>query len=138
MPNLKYFIEKMSDFYDDQRIVFCPVLNSWIKFTRNGFNHLLYKSNGKKRNVSEQYLKLLSLKYAPEVIRNCSNITETREKEYSTKGKLKKYIEYELTHEIDKEMKIRVVIIKSKSGEYQFRSVMPHDHKSKKRLYRRF
>lgn len=122
--DIRPFIKKQKKFYKSLTFINCPILEDSVYFTSSGFNHLLYKSNRRPRNVGERILKLRCLTFAPEVIKKCVLISETRQTE--------KVIHYELVHEVSKGKKIRVIIEKPSMGKYKFLSVMPHDRKSKK------
>lgn len=111
----------------------CPILGNTVYFTSEGFNHLLYESYGHPRNINEQYMKLKCLPNAPQVIKKCTRISEIRTVKRRVKKKLKDAIHYELVHEVSPGKKIRVIIEKIGTGKYKFRSIMPHDKKSKKR-----
>lgn len=129
-----YKLKKQSKkFYKSIVSIFCPILNDTIYFTSEGFNHLIYKDYGHPRNINEQYMKLKCLPHAPDVIRNCSLISETRQIQRRIKNKLKNGIHYELVYEVILGKKIRVIVEKIGSGKFKFRSIMPHDNKSKKR-----
>ncbi|MBI3558850.1 hypothetical protein HY085_00470 [Candidatus Gottesmanbacteria bacterium] len=117
--DIRPFIHEQKKFYKNLVSIHCPILGDSVYFTASGFNHLLYT-----RNVGERFLKLQCLTLAPEVIKKCVLISETRQTE--------KAVHYELVHEVSKNKKIRVIIEKIGSGKYRFLSVMFHDRKSKK------
>ncbi|KKP86223.1 MAG: hypothetical protein UR89_C0029G0008 [Candidatus Roizmanbacteria bacterium GW2011_GWA2_35_8] len=120
-------------FYKSIVSIFCPILNDTVYFTSEGYNHLLYESYDRPRNINEQYLKLINLQYAPDVIKKASLISETRKVKRRVKNKLKDAIHYELVYEVNLGKKIRVIVEKIGSGKPKFRSIMPHNKKSKKR-----
>ncbi|MCX6809607.1 MAG: hypothetical protein NTZ65_02575 [Candidatus Berkelbacteria bacterium] len=68
---------------------------------------------------------------AREVIKKCKVISETRKVQRKIKGKDKSIIQHELVYEIKKGVKIRVVVEKIGTGKLKFRSVMPHNNRSK-------
>jgi hypothetical protein len=76
-------------------------------------------------------LKLVFLEYVPDVIRNCSITVETRQGKRKIWGKYKKILCYKLVHEISPGKKVRVIVEKIGNGKCKFKSVMPHDKKSK-------
>ncbi len=125
-------IKQKRDFYDGIVSVYCPILADSVYFTSGGFNHLLYKSNRQPRKISEKFMKLQCLTYAPQVIKECLTISETRKIEKRIKNKLKSGFHYELVSEVCKDKKIRVIVEKIGTGKHKFLSVMPHDRKSKK------
>jgi len=131
--NILKLIIKSKRLYKSIVSVYCPILSNTVFFTSEGFNHLLYEDYYHPRNVNEQYMKLKCLPYAPEVVKKCTLISETRKVKRKIKKKFKDAIQYELVHEVSPGKKIRVVVEKIGTGKYRFRSVMPHDRKSKKR-----
>ncbi|OGK10164.1 hypothetical protein A2767_04130 [Candidatus Roizmanbacteria bacterium RIFCSPHIGHO2_01_FULL_35_10] len=124
---------KSKKFYKSIVSVYCLILNDTVYFTSEGFNHLLYKDFNHPRNINEQYMKLMCLPYVVDVIKNCALISETRKIKRRVKNKLKDAIHYELVHKVAKNKRIRVIIEKIGTGKHKFRSIMPHDKKSKKR-----
>ncbi len=122
--------------YDSVVSVYCKILDSTVYFTSEGFNHLIYESNRKPRNINEQFLKLKCVCYAPRVIEKCKKITETRQSKRKIKGKVKEIIQYELIYEVFKDKTIKVIVEKVGTGKHKFHSVMPV--RTKKRPKRRF
>jgi len=131
MSDIRTLIQKQKSFYKNIISINCPILNETVYFTSEGFNHLIYESNRAPRKISEQYLKLIFLKYVPKVITNCIEILETRKTKRKIWGKYKKIICYTLVYEVIKGIKVRVIIEKIGNGKCKFKSVMPHDKKSK-------
>jgi hypothetical protein len=122
----KKLILQQEKFYFSLKPIFCSVLNENVYFTSDGWKHLLYKPNRKKRNVSEQYLKLNCLNYAPTVIKNCKGIYKQITEEIH-----KKITVYSIVCEVKEGIKIRVILQKIGAGKVTFRSVMPHDKESR-------
>jgi len=114
----------------------CPILGNKVHFTSEGFHHLIYQSNNKPRTVSERFMKLMCLKHAPSVVMNADKV-EARENTRKVKGKFKNVIQYELVYEVHKDAKMRVVVEKQGKGKLKFRSIMPHNNKSKNIFTRR-
>lgn len=131
MVNIHDLKNTRKAFYDSVVSVFCPILNDTVFFNSDGFNHLLYESNRMPRNIGEQFMKLQCLPHAPEVIKKCTVITDTRKMRRKIKGKWKSGVRYELVHEVKKDIKIRVVVEKIGTGKHNFWSIMPHSNKSK-------
>lgn len=117
--------------YDKIGSVFCPILETEIHFKADGFWHLCNKPNRKPRNVNEQYMKLSLLVFAPNVIKNSTNISKTKREKRKIRGIVKNVIQYELVHQVEKNKQVRVVVQKIGKGKHRFFSIMPHDHKSK-------
>jgi hypothetical protein len=131
MTKIRDLKKKQKALYSSIISVFCPILNDTIFFNSDGFNHLLYQSNRKPRNIGEQFMKLRCLPHAPEVITKCAVITDTRKITRKVKGVYKSGVRYELVHEVEKDIKIRVVVEKIGTGKHKFLSIMPHTNKSK-------
>lgn len=123
---------EQKEVYDSVVSVYCPILSETVYFTSEGFNHLIYESNRKPRNINEQFLKLKCVCYAPRVIERCKRISETRQVRRIIDGKIKDVTQYELVHEgIPGGEKIRVIVEKIGTGKHKFHSVMPE--RTKKR-----
>lgn len=126
--------QKQRTFYKSIVSVFCPLLNDTVYFASDGFNHLLYDSNRKPRNIDEQFMKLHCLRHAPVVLRNSFILADTRTFKFRVKGKMKTTVHYALVHEVEKGKEIRVIVERFGRGKYKFLSVMPHNKKSKRFL----
>jgi hypothetical protein len=117
-------------FYRSIGSVYCPALQDDVKFTSQGFHHLIYSSNkgkpgrNKLRGINETYLKLQLLKYAPNVIKNSKEIVKIREVREKRGNKTKTALQFELSHKIDPTLTVRVIVIKVGDGAYKFLSVM--------------
>jgi len=129
---IKRLIAKQRAFYKKIVSVDCPILGEVIFFTSEGFNHLLYESNRMPRKLSERYLKLIFLSYVVRVIKNCSEVAETRKVKRKMWGKYKKILWYKLVYEVSPGVRVSVIIEKIGNGKCRFKSVMPSDKKSKK------
>jgi hypothetical protein len=129
--NFSKIVEERRSYYKSIVSVFCPILEETIYFTAEGFNHLLFKSNRTPRNLSERYMKLMCLEFASVVIEKCEIVNETRKNTRTIKGKRKSVISHELVFEVVKNKEIRVVVDKIGTGKLKFRSIMPHNNKSK-------
>lgn len=140
---LRQLKKKQKAFYGRIVSLHCPVLNETVYFTARGFFHLVNKRGVDHRTYprkpKEQHLKLMCLKYVPEVVENSTQV-QMRRITVTLKGKPKQAIHYELVHKVVSGEEIRVVIEKVGSGKHRFLSVMPHvsrRNKTKKRLNRR-
>ena len=132
MTNIWDLKQKQKAFYKSIVSVFCPILNDTVYFTSDGYHHLLYESNRTPRKIAEQFMKLHCLTHAPDVIKNCALVSETRKIQKKIDGKLRSGVHYELIHEACPGKKIRVIIEKIGTGKHRFLSVMPHKQKVKK------
>lgn len=137
MVNIRYLIKEEQRLYKKTKSVYCPILDEKVYFTSAGFRHLIYKSTKKRRNIGEQYMKLKCLKFAPRVIKNCTEISSTRHTNKWIKGKEKQGRHYELVYEVYKGKRIRVIVEKIGTGRCRFLSVMPHDKHSKPKKRRK-
>lgn len=118
--------------YRKIKSVQCPVLDETVYFTSEGFNHLIYETYNRPRTISEQYMKLKCLDYAPAVVRNATRIKEVRKVRIKKKGQWKKAVQYGLVHEVKPGRKIRVIVEKiGRNGRHRFVSVMPDDRASR-------
>ncbi len=122
-------------FYKSIVSIFCPVLNDTVYFTSEGFNHLLYDTNRKPRNIDEQFMKLQCLSYVPDVLEKSTILADTRTYEFEVKGKKKIGVHYAISHEVKKGKEIRVIVSRIGKGKYKFLSVMPHNKKSKNKKH---
>ena len=86
--------------------------------------------------ADEQFMKLQCLAYAPEVIKKCTVISETRMIKKRIKGKLKDGVHYELIHLVKPGEKIGVIIEKIGTGKHKFLSIIRYKkrHRTKKHL----
>src|SRR3569833_451342 len=121
-------------YYKKLKPIKCPILDGeLVYFTAQGFDHLINESNSKQgdskaRDPHEQYLKLMHLGYAPEIIKNCERISQVRPVRKYVKGRWKNGKLYELACDVEVG-KVAVIIEKLGEGNYKFLSVKP--------LYRR-
>ncbi len=129
--NIKTLILQTREYYKSLEPVYCPILDQTIYFSSDGFNHLIYDTNRKPRNINEQYLKLKCLSQVKKVIEKCVHITETRT--------MVSQDDHELTFYSLELGEIRVIIKRKGTGKYKFQSIMPtiSRRKNKKRLTRR-
>jgi hypothetical protein len=123
MPDIRILIGKQKNFYDSVVSVECKMLNDNVYFRSEGFAHLIRKTPMKRRPVSEQYLKLKCLSHAPEIIRDCTKIIETRTENQRIKGKKKTVVMYELIDRKKRNYNIAVIIRRIGTGRLHFRSV---------------
>lgn len=131
MKDLRHLKKDVKETYDSIVSVFCPILNETVYFSSEGYNHLIYESNRKPRDIREQKLKLKSFPYVPRVLERCKRISDVRKVKRIIKGTVKEVFQYELIHEASPQMKIRVNVEKIGTGKHRFKSVMPHTKKDK-------
>lgn len=131
MEDIRHLKLKARRYYSSLVSIQCPLLGEPVFFTSEGFNHLIYRSNRKPRNINEQFMKLKCLFEAPKVIKACAVISDTRKLKRKINGVLKDVTRYELVHEIEKGIKMRVVVERIGTGRHKFLSIMPHNKSSK-------
>lgn len=123
MPDIRDTIKKQKAFYESVVSVESPLLNETVYFRSEGFFHLIHKANGKRRPMGEQYMKLMCLSEAPDIIKNSTKIIETRQDEISIKGKKKTVTSYEMVDGKKRGSHIAVIITRIGTGKLKFRSV---------------
>jgi len=67
--NIYKLRKKSKALYKNIISVFCPILNNTVYFTSEGYNHLLYEDFNHPRRVNEQYMKLICLPYASDILK---------------------------------------------------------------------
>lgn len=132
----KALLEETKRRYDSIGRVFCPTLNSYVHFNSDGYNHLIYKGNRKKRTVAEQIYKLELFGLVIPVIKNCEGIQKWRFRGEPGDGNDVQH--YALVHQVGrKPVAIRVIIKRTGDGQFNFHSVMKHTNSKKRRIKRR-
>ncbi len=131
----KKLIEQTKTKYDSIGRVFCPFLNSFVHFTSDGYRHLIYKGNRKKRNVKEQIYKLELFGLVIPVVKHCEGITKWR---FDGKAGSDNDVQYyALVHPVGKNpIAVRVIIKRTGDGQFNFHSVMKHNPTKKPRIKR--
>lgn len=132
--NHKKLLHTTQQKYDSIGRVFCPVLNSYVHFNAEGYRHLIYKPNRKKRKVEEQIYKLELFGLVIPVIKSAESIQRWRfTGEQGTDNDVQHYA---LVFKAGKRpIEVRVIIKRTGDGQFNFHSVMKHT--SKKRRSRR-
>ncbi len=121
-------LETSQSKYNSIGKVFCPVLNSYVYFTAEGYRHLIYKTNRKKRNVAEQCLKLELFGLVIPVIKYADSIQTWRFA--GEQGGVHDVQHYALVRAVGKSpIEIRVIIKRANDGQFNFHSVMRHTKK---------
>lgn len=97
---------------------FSKALNSNVRVTRQGWNHLISGSKSRRRNIRDKHLRLTLLKPAKFIIKNEPDVTITRNNniEYATI--------LGVVRNGSKQTKVKVVLKKDKKGKWFFFSVM--------------
>src|SRR3989344_6537468 len=127
MVQLRKLKKQRLIFYKSLQPIYSPALKEKIYFTSEGFKHLIYESSGSPRVSAEQYLKLMYLKYVPDIIQECRAVSKIRvDKSNGIKW-------FELIHKAKGFGPVRVVVKRMVSGKFVFVSVMPHGRSKKRR-----
>lgn len=129
--DLKQCIEDTRRKYQSIGRVYCPMLKSNVFFTSEGFNHLIYKPNRKKRNANEQRYKLDLFGLVIPAIKNSTQLAQWRFVGDVQDDHDVQY--YALVHSVGrKPIDIRVIIRRTGDGQFNFHSVMPHSNGNSK------
>lgn len=116
-------------YYDSLGRVFCPILNCYVHFNSDGYRHLIYKTNRKKRNVKEQQYKLRFIKLIIPVLKHSSQLADWR----FADGKSDMQ-HYAVVYTVGKNpIKVRVIVKRTGDGQFNFHSVMGHENNKKPR-----
>lgn len=107
------------------------MLKENVVFNAKGFHHLLNESDHAPRSMSEIIHKLKLLPFAKEVIQNATSIYQQRNikiKESRKKSaKIKQAGTYALVAKVaEKNVEVRVILLKIGDGNLMFRSIMKH------------
>lgn len=116
-------------YYNRMKPVFCTILDEEVKFTAEGYFHLINESNSTPTNTNprdpkEQYMKLMYLNDVPAILKYSEQIDERRKTRKKVKNKWKNVIQTEVVH-IIKGKKISVIVEKVGDGATKFLSVFP-------------
>ena len=118
--NLQNLIKITRVKYEKIGRIWCPLLDDYVYFTSEGRVHLIYKGNRKKRPVQEQFYKLNLFPLVVPVIKKSTQIKSIRS---SPKNKIIQF--YAIVGKAGKNnVKIRVIIKKTGSGQFNYHSVM--------------
>jgi len=128
-PDLTELKTHTSAYYRRLKPIYCPILGETVRFTAEGYFHLINESNSTPyrtypRDPAEQYMKLMYLRDVPAVLKYSGLISEHRRNRKKVKGKWKNIVQTEIVHTI-KGVKISVIVEKSGDGDAKFVSVFP-------------
>lgn len=144
--DLKYFNqkkEKAKDFFDLQKNIYNPYLDSQIVFNSDGFHHLRFSAR-RERNKKEQVLKFNLLSLAVKIIKKSGTLQEYRKglvfvgKRGKDGFRKTKNVEYWGFIAIigTPQIKIRVILRRIGDGNIIFWSVLPNSNLKKgQKLY---
>jgi len=126
---------KTKETYTKVKSVYCPILDSEIKFNSIGFRHLQYKPDGTARDVKEVIYKMKLYPLAIPVIKNAIGISEKRNVQMRVSRRkgatMKKGIAYALVAIVGNKnpVAVRVIIVKLGKGQPFFYSIMKDNKK---------
>lgn len=117
MPTLKEVKENAWEFYNNWRAskTFCPVLNTEIRVSLKGWNHLMGGHGSHKRQTKDVVRRLKLLRLAKKVIEAADATSKLSNRHNKSFCVLEKTIG---------EKKIRVVLVEDQLGNKIFYSVM--------------
>lgn len=129
------FKDKIRQEYDSIREVHCPYFNGMVKFSSDGFQHLLFKgsSKAKERSHGEQYIRLKLFKLAPKLLRITRTLQEFHSqnqfvviKTNKRREAVVKEVKYWGFIAIIEDRKIKVVVKQLGDGFKRFWSIIPN------------
>lgn len=137
IPQEKFekFKEIIRQEYDVIKEIHCPYFNETVKFSSDGFQHLLYKGSSKikQRGQSEQYMRLKLLKLAPKLLRLTKTVQEFHKgnqfvvvKKNKRREMVMKEVKYWGFIAIIDDRKIKVVVKQIGDGFKRFWSIIPN------------
>ena len=110
----------------------CPYLNMEVSFSREGFEHLLFKSWNRTRSMVEQYIRLKLIRLAPQVVQKSHTLQEYKEQKLMVRQKLKsgwgsrmRLVRYYVFVAIINEARIKVIVKEIEGGKPFFYSLYP-------------
>lgn len=112
--------------------IFCPYLKSPIAFNRKGLEHITMKGWKKSRPVSDQFMRIKFLKWAPIIVGKSHTLQEFQEKRSFERQKINSRWEYRATDTkyygfvaILKKIRVKIVVKEIVGGKPYFWSVIP-------------
>lgn len=119
--------------YKKAESVFCPFLNKKINFNAKGLDHIKFKGWNKTRLISDQYLRLKFLKFAPLVLGKTSTLQEFNETKNFERIKRSSRWEQILTPVryygfvaiINFKIKVKIIVKEVGNGQPFFWSIIP-------------
>jgi hypothetical protein len=121
----KDFKDNCKRHYSSLTIVYCPALQSHVNFSSDGFYHMIFSSNRRRRNVSEQYSRLALIPLIKPVLKNAKKIDEARIEENKKLRGEKIETCFALVENVGKRnVRVKVIVRKTGNGKFYFHSVM--------------
>lgn len=125
--------EKAQKEYKKINSVLNPFLRKKVNFNAKGLDHIKFKEWNKTRLVSDQYLRLKFLKYAPKILESAGTLQEFKETKnfervrINTKWKfLAKPVKYYgFIAMWNYKMRVKIIVKKIEGGQPFFWSIMP-------------
>lgn len=118
--------QKARQQYNELGGIYCEPLKARVNFNADGYYHMLFKSSREKRTVAQQYSRLVLVPLIKPVLYNAKKIHETRIEEVNIRGVKKVRTCYSLIEYVGEnlDVKVKVVVRQTGSGNYYFHSVM--------------
>lgn len=126
--------QKAETYYKSLKPMICPIFNEMIYFTSDGFHHLRFDNTRAERSKVVQRTKLKSLPWAINIIQKTTTVQEFRKnlqifgkqgKDGFSKTVEVKYWAFIAITNIEKALRIRVIVRQVGNGQKHFWSVMP-------------
>jgi hypothetical protein len=140
--------QKSKEEYSKIGRTWCPYLEDYVYFNKEGFEHLLFKTWNRGRSKLEQYTRLRLLALVPGIIAKTHTLQEydernilVRQKTNSRWEKRMKLVRYYVFISIVKEVRLKIIVKKIDGGNKFFYSLYPSwrviekDGQSKKIFY---
>lgn len=131
--------KKAEETYKKIDRVYCPFLNCKVNFNAKGLDHIKFKDWNKPRLISEQYLRLKFLKFAPLIVEKTCTLQEYNETKIFERRKRNSRWEkvmvpvkyYGFVAIMKYKIKVKVIVKELQGGQPYFWSIIPF-WKSKK------
>lgn len=129
MNKLKKLLERCRKDYKTWEPIYCPALGSEVHFNANGFKHLRFHTDSRRRTAKETSHKLKLLPSVKNILQNATCIAEYREVNMprSKNQNMKTIkIQYWSLEDANRKngSKIRIILRKVGNGKIHFWSVM--------------
>lgn len=128
--DIKRFAEEQYRSYGE---VSCPYLDQKVIFNAKGLEHLKFKGRRRARPHSDQYVRLLILRYAPEVIKLSRTVQgvsrkksfEARRSNHRNESILTEVTYFEFIAVIEERARVRIVVKQVGDSQPYFWSIIP-------------
>ena len=133
-------LQRYKQHYNQIVEVYCVPLKSHVKFTKDGWDHLVFKdpSRGRTRNPKDLKFRLKYLHLAPKLLSMTTTVQDRRVYKEFTEVQVNKRLEKRLVRVEDfafwgilpddsQQIRIKVLVLKNtKTGVFRFHSMTPY------------